>query len=187
MVRLVVVALVLSSGLLAVTSEGQSTQQPPDTTLRFGPDTGELIPAQPAPAATTPPAAGTTRLTEQSTIALARADARRRHSGLAWVLGGGLLGAGAMGAGGGMVLSFTGSFGGYLLGGAVGASSVPLVVSLLPVSVPEPPQLEDATPGQRVIYRQVFVHESRKLRRTSVIKTELVIAGGFLFLLLMGS
>ena len=40
MVRFVVFAFLLSHGLLAVTSESQSSQQPPDTTLRFDPETG---------------------------------------------------------------------------------------------------------------------------------------------------
>ena len=183
-VRLVVVAFLLATGLLAAPPQSQSTQQLPDTTRASDPETGGLIPALSAPAVITPPTVGTTSLTEQSIIALARADARRRHSGLAWGFGGGLMGAGAMGASGGMVLSFTGSFGGYLVGGAVGALPVPLLASLMKVSVPESPQLEDATPGQRVIYRQVFIPESRKLRRTSVINAELVIAGGFLLLIL---
>lgn len=117
MVKFAVLAFLLSSGLVAATTQSQSRQQPPDTTLRFDPITGEplaptaafdpltglpaevptekrpprfdpetggLIPALPAPAVTPPSTVGTTRMTEQSIIALARADARRHYSGDAW-------------------------------------------------------------------------------------------------------
>ena len=110
MVKFAVLAFLLSSGLVAASSESQASPQPPDTTLRFDPVTGEplapastpafdpltglpveeppekqlprfdpvteeLIPALSAPVVSTPPTVGTTRFTEQSIIALARADA----------------------------------------------------------------------------------------------------------------
>ena len=86
MVRFVALAFLLSNGLLAANSESQAVHHPPDTTLGSDPETWELIPALPAPGVTTQPTVGTTRLTEQSIIALARADARR-HRGLALVGG----------------------------------------------------------------------------------------------------
>ncbi|MCH7497802.1 MAG: hypothetical protein IH971_08125 [Candidatus Marinimicrobia bacterium] len=127
-------------------------------------------------------------MTEQSIIALARADARRRHSGDAWGVGGGLLGAGAMFVGGIFGLITTYSDPGFLVGVAVGPLPVPLLFSLLPVSVPEPPQLEDAAPGQREVYRQTFIGESRRLRRTSAFKAELgalILVGGFFVLIFL--
>ena len=157
-------------------------KQPP----RFDSETGELIPVLPAPAVTTPSTVGTTKLTEQSIIALARADARSRHTGGAWEIGGVLLGAPAMLAGGIVGLVTTYSFPGFLVGVAVGVLPVPLLLSSFPVSVPETPQLEDAAPGQRAIYRQTFIRESRRLRRTSAFKAELVLVGGFLVLIILG-
>lgn len=73
------------------------------------------------------------------------------------------------------------------MGAAVGAIPVPLLISLRPVSVPEPPQLEDAAPGQREVYRQTFIGESRILRGRSVFIAELVavaVGGGLLLLLI---
>lgn len=128
-------------------------------------------------------------MTEQSIIALPRADARRRHSGDAWGVGGGLLGAGAMFVGGIFGLITTYSDPGFLVGVAVGPLPVPLLFSLLPVSVHESPQLEDATPAQRAIYRQTFIAETRILRGRSVFKAESVavaIGGGLLPLLIFG-
>ena len=172
MVRFVVSAVLLSSGLLAATPQGQSSEQSPDT-LRSDPATGELIPAQAAPAVTTPPTVDTTRLTEQSIIALARADARRHHDVLA--LGFGLLGAGAMLTGGIVGGTYTFSIFGFMAGVAVGALPVPALLSSFRVSVPESPQLENAAPGKRESYRQTFISESRRLRRITVVRTELVV------------
>ena len=76
------------------------------------------------------------------------------------------------------------SFSGFLVGFAVGALPVPLLLSGLPVRVPETPQLEDAAPGQRDLYQQTFIGESRRHRRTSVLKAELAIVGAFMFLIL---
>ena len=191
MVRFAVFAVLLTSGLAAATSSSQATLQPPDTTVGSDPESGELIPSLPAPAVTTAPTVGSTRLTEQSIIALARMDAGLRHYryALIWEIGGGLAGVWATGIGGVLGFYYTNSFlenigpgtvSGILLGAAVGALSVPLVVSLLPVSVPETPQLEDAAPDQREIYRQTFIGESRSLRKNSVATGERVIAGAFL-------
>ena len=118
---------------------------------------------------------------------MARADARRRYTGDAWALGGGLLGGGAMFVGGIIGLITTYDFIGVMLGVGAGALPAPLLLSLLPLSVSETPQLEDAAPGQRVIYRQTFIAESRKLRARSVFIAELVavaVGGGLLLLLI---
>ena len=220
MVRFVVFAALVSSGLLAATPQSQASQQPPDTSLRFDPVTGEplapvsipafdpltglpveappekqlprfdpvtgeLIPALLAPAVTTPATAGTTILTESSIIARARFDARRHHSGADWALAGGLLGAGAMVAGGIVGVIYTYSFGGFLLGVVVGAVPAPLLFSSFPVSVPETPQFEETAPGQRETYRQTFIGESRGLRAWSVFKGELAVVAIGVGLLLL--
>lgn len=189
MVRFVVVALLLSSCLLAVTSEGQSTQQPPDTSMRFDPvtggplapastpvfhpDTGELIPAQPAPAVTTPPTVGTTKFTQQGITALARGDARRYHKGRAWLTGGGLLGAVTMFCCGLAGINYP--FPGIIIGAGVGALIVPVAVSYAPVTVPAFEQLPEASLAQLELYRQTYIAESRRLRANDVVIGELVL------------
>ena len=87
-------------------------------------------------------------------------------------------------AGGIVGLITTYSFDGFLVGVAVGALPAPLLLSIFPVSVPESPQLEDAASGQREIYRQTFISESRGLRAKSVTAGELLMVAGFLLFLI---
>ena len=153
--RLAVFIFLLSSGLVGQPN-GFHVVQPPDTTEQ---------------------ALGRIELTEQSIIALARADARRYHKGWDWVLGGGLLGAGPIGVGAIVGGETYRSLAGFVLGFAVGALPVPLAVLIFPVSVPDSPQLEDAPPGQRELYQKTFIAESRDLRVNSIAIGEVIIGG----------
>ena len=78
--------------LTGLPAEVPTEKQPP----RFDPVTGELIPALPAPAVTPPSTVGTTRMTEQSIIALARADAGTATQAMPGELAAALPGSGKM-------------------------------------------------------------------------------------------
>ena len=156
--------------------------------LQFDPKTGVLIKLKPLYEEPSAEQSLELTLSRLKIISFAKADAKRNHPKGLWTFGGGAVSCGAMALGGILGEGFA-EFPGFIIGVTGAGLLFPVLISEVNTEIPATEVFNGLSVEQQTIYKNTYLEETKKLRKSSIYKGEFTVAGiacgGLLALLLL--